>query len=71
MAVSIREYCEADRAQVGMIWSAAFDGGQPNPRLENPELPLDLRSPDEDSQVFVQRTWMGLSLVRFRSFIRP
>ena len=53
MAVSIREYCEADRAQVGMIWSAAFDDGQPNPRLENPELPLDLRSPDEDSQVFV------------------
>ena len=53
MAVSIREYCEDDRAQAGMIWSAAFDGGQPNPRLDNPELPLDLRSPDEDSQVFV------------------
>ena len=28
MAVSIREYCEEDRAQVGMIWSAAFDGGR-------------------------------------------
>lgn len=53
MAVSIREYREDDRAQVGMIWSAAFDGGQPNPRLETPELPLDLRSPDERSQVFV------------------
>ena len=26
---------------------------EPNPRLDNPELPLDLRSPDEDSQVFV------------------
>ena len=53
MAVSIREYCETDRAQVGMIWSAAFDGGQPNPRLDNPELPLEIRSPGEYLKVFV------------------
>jgi predicted acetyltransferase len=70
MAISIREYCEADRAQVGMIWSAAFDGGLPNPRLENPELPLDLRSPDESSQVFVADV-EGIVSGAFQIFYAP
>ena len=53
MTALIREYREDDRSQVSMIWSAAFDAGQPNPRLENLEIPLDGRSPDEDGAVFV------------------
>ena len=53
MAALIREYREDDRQQLGTIWSAAFDGGDPNPNLDNCDVPLDGRSPDEDSQVFV------------------
>ena len=53
MTALIREYREDDRKQVGMIWSAAFDAEQPNPNVDNPDVRLDTRSPEEDSQVLV------------------
>ncbi len=53
MTALIRDYREDDRRQVGMIWSAAFDAGQPKPNVDNLDVRLDTRSPEEDAQVFV------------------
>jgi predicted acetyltransferase len=70
MTALIREYREDDRKQVGMIWSAAFDAGQPNPNVDNPDVRLDTRSPEEDSQVLVADE-DGLVAGAFQIFYTP
>ena len=70
MTALTREYREDDRQQLGMIWSAAFDGGNPNPNLDNLDVPFDGRSLDEDCRVCVADE-DGLVSGAFQMFYTP